>query len=225
MSGLILVAASGLAREVLAVLGNNGPFDQILMVDDDPARAGTLVDGAEVVGGLEAVALHPDHQVLVCAGRGVVRRALVSRLSELGVGPDRYATVIHPGVDVPDGCAIGVGSILLAQVAMTAHVSVGRHAVLMPNVTLTHDVVIGDYATLCAGVSLGGSVRVGQAAYLGMNASVRENLTIGDAAVLGMGAALVADLPPRSTWTGVPARRHDIPRPMTWQFATEEAHR
>jgi sugar O-acyltransferase (sialic acid O-acetyltransferase NeuD family) len=225
MSGLILVAASGLAREVLAVVGTTGSHDQILIVDDDPALAGTHVDGVEVVGGLDAVRRHPNHLLLVCAGRGVVRRALVSRLSELGVGPDRYATVIHPGIDAPDGCTVGAGSILLAQVAMTAHVSVGRHAVLMPNVTLTHDDVVDDYATLCAGVSLGGSVRVGEAAYVGMNASVREGLTIGSEAVLGMGAALVADLPPRSTWTGVPARPHDTPRPLTWQFEHEEAHR
>jgi sugar O-acyltransferase (sialic acid O-acetyltransferase NeuD family) len=204
---LILVAASGLAREVLTVVRDSGPFTGIRVLDDDPQRWGTELDGEPVEGGLDLVTRLPDHQVLVCAGRGVVRRSVVHRLAALGVGPGRYARVVHPGVGVPAGCTIGVGSIVLAQVAMTANVRIGNHAVVMPNVTLTHDDVVDDFATLCAGVSLGGHVRVGESAYLGMNASVREGLEVGAGAVLGMGAALVEPLPRGETWVGVPARR------------------
>ncbi len=206
MSGLLLVAAGGLAREVLNVERASGRRRPVRLLDDDPSLWGHTVSEAPVVGGIEEVKRHEDHEVLVCAGRGTARRALVTRLVELGVGHDRFATMVHPAVDLPADCVVGAGSILLAGVAVTAAVRVGRHVVVMPNATLTHDDVVDDYATLCAGVSLGGGVHVGEAAYVGMNASVRERLTVGAGGTLGMGAALVRDLPPGETWAGVPAR-------------------
>jgi sugar O-acyltransferase (sialic acid O-acetyltransferase NeuD family) len=206
MNRLVLVAAGGLAREVLAAERAAGRFDQILLVDDDPALWGCTVSGRTVVGGVDLVPELDGHQVLVCAGRGSSRRRIVERLLEIGVNRDRFTSSVHPAVHVPDGCAVGVGSILLAGSVLTADVRVGDHVVVMPNVTLTHDDVLEDYATVCAGVSLGGAVRVGSEAYLGMNAAVRENHTIGAGATLGMGAVLLRDQPAGETWVGVPAR-------------------
>ena len=170
MTQVLLVAASGLAREAVAALDARGDRP-IGVLDDDPARHGTTIgDGVRVLGGLDLVRVHPDAALLVCAGRGAARRAIVARLGALGVGPDRFATLVHPGVRVPAGCHVGVGSVLLEGVVMTADVRVGAHVVVMPHVTLTHDDVVSDYATLTAGVSLAGDVVVGPEAYLGMNA-------------------------------------------------------
>ena len=206
MSRLLLVAASGLAREAIEVERLIGRYSQFHVVDDDPTTWGGDIGGASIVGGLNLVREYDDHEILVCAGAGPVRRQLVSRLSALGVPRERYARVIHPSVQMPPWCLLGPGTIMLAGVVLTADVVVGAHVVAMPHVTLTHDVVVDDFATLCAGVSLGGGVRVGEGAYLGMNASVRQGLTVGRDAVLGMGAALVDHLPPGECWVGTPAR-------------------
>jgi sugar O-acyltransferase (sialic acid O-acetyltransferase NeuD family) len=203
---LILVAASGLAREVLALVRSHGEYEVVGFLDDDEARHGTALDGVPVLGGLAAVTAHPGPELLVCAGSGVSRERIVERLDDLGVAPIRYATVVHPSVDLPAGCEVGIGSILLAGVALTAAVTVGSHVVVMPNATLTHDCVLQDFSTVCAGVALGGNVVVGRGAYLGMSSSVRENVKVGEHATLGMGAALLVDQPGGETWVGVPAR-------------------
>jgi sugar O-acyltransferase (sialic acid O-acetyltransferase NeuD family) len=208
---LILVAASGLAREVLALVRAGDEYEVVGFLDDDIARHGTMLDGVPVLGGLDDVVDYPEPELLVCAGRGAVRERLVERLDELGVFPIRYATVVHRGVDVPAGCEIGVGSVVLAGVVLTAAVTVGSHVVVMPNVTLTHDCVVQDFGTVCAGVALGGGVVVGRAAYLGMSSSVRENVRVGERATLGMGAALLVDQPDDETWVGVPARPLGVP--------------
>lgn len=205
-SSLVLVAASGLAREVLAVLRTHPGYECIGFLDDGLARPGAVVDGLPVLGTIDDVGGWPQAQLLVCAGRGVVRRSIVSRLTAAGVGPQRYATVVHPKVEVPDGCRIGRGSIVLAGVVLTAAVEIGEHVVVMPNVTLTHDCVLEDDATVCAGVALGGEVRVGPGAYLGMSSSVRERRRVGARATLGMGSVLLTDLPDDQVWAGVPAR-------------------
>lgn len=204
--GLVLVAASGLALETaeaaraagLAVAG---------CVDDDESLWGTRLRGwLPVLGGLDSLASQGDSPVVVCAGKGAVRERIVRRLAAAGVGPERYTTVVHPSVEVPQSCTVGPGSIVLAGCVLTAQVVLGAHVVLMPHVTVTHDDVVEDFATLCAGVTLGGHVRVGRAAYLGMSSSVRERVVVGEESVLGMGGVLVRDLPAGETWTGVPAR-------------------
>jgi sugar O-acyltransferase (sialic acid O-acetyltransferase NeuD family) len=209
MSGgdLLLVAASGLAREVLALVRAHGLYDVIGILDDSPALHGTEVDGVRVLGGVEVAATRPFAALLVCAGRGTAREAIVKRLADVGISRERFATVVHPGVEVPDGSRVGAGTILLAGVVLTTAVSIGDHVVVMPNATLTHDDTLEDYATVCAGVSLGGSVTIGSGAYVGMNASVRERVRVGSGATLGMGAALLTDLPDDETWVGVPARK------------------
>ncbi|WP_454048563.1 NeuD/PglB/VioB family sugar acetyltransferase [Cellulomonas sp. Marseille-Q8402] len=204
---LVLVGASGLAREVLAVVRAHGPHEAVGVLDDDPATHGRAVGGVPVLGGLDAVGSWPGADVLVCVGRGAARQVLVGRLRALGVGDDRWATVAHPSVEVPPDCEVGPGSVLLAGVVLTTAVTVGAHVVLMPHVTLTHDDRVGDHATLAAGVALGGGVVVGPRAYLGMRSSVRERVRVGADATLGMGAVLLTDLPAGETWAGVPARR------------------
>lgn len=202
---LLLVAASGLAREVLTILRATDDHAVLGVLDDDIALHGTSFDGLPVLGGLDAAANHSEADFVVCAGSGQARSAIVHRLSQQGIDNARYATVIDPSVRVPVNCEVGAGSILLAQTVLTADVTVGRHVVAMPHVVLTHDNTVDDYATVCAGVTLGGHVTVGSRAYLGMNSSVRQGLRVGDDAILGMGSVLLTDLPAGEVWAGVPA--------------------
>lgn len=206
MTGLILVGASGLAREALAVALILREHTPVHVVDDDQRLWGTLHGLAPVLGGLDLVADLPDHAVVVAVGKGTTRRGIVHRLAAHGVDPDRYASIVHPRLLPSGDTLVGDGCVVLDGVVMTADVEVGDHVVAMPHVTLTHGDVVEDFATLCAGVTLGGDVRVRSGAYLGMNSCVREGLTVGRDAVLGMGSVLLQDLPDGETWAGVPAR-------------------
>lgn len=201
---VVLVAASGLAREVAEAVRRAGR-EVRGVVDDDPSlRGATLPGGLRVLGGLDVLEAHPDAEIVLCPGRGAARASLARRLGDRG--GVRFATVVDPSCVVPPSCVVGEGSVLLAQTVLTASVRLGRHVVCMPHVTLTHDDVLEDHVTLAAGVRLGGGVSVGDGAYLGMAASVRENLRVGPGAVLGMGSVLLEDLPSGATWAGVPAR-------------------
>jgi sugar O-acyltransferase (sialic acid O-acetyltransferase NeuD family) len=206
MNELLLIAASGLAREALAAVRQSGRFDVIGILDDDVSKTGAIVDGVRILGPASAAPHYPDAGLVVCVGAGAGRARIVDRLAALGVPDSRYATVVDPSVRIPDGCSIGHGSVLLGHVTLTAGVALGAHVVVMPGVTLTHDDVVEDFATFAAGVSLGGGVSIGRGAYLGMNASVREGASVGAGATIGMGAAVLADVPNGETWVGVPAR-------------------
>ena len=203
MRDLVLLAASGLAREVISSAQRSHRVVGIL--DDDPGLAGSSVSGVPVIGPIDDAG-SIDLDLLLCIGSGRGRMTVARRLGDLGVDESRFATIVDDSVRIPESCTVGRGSIILPGVVLTADVRVGRHVVLMPQVTLTHDDELADFVTVAAGVSLGGGVVVGEASYLGMNASVRQGLRIGEGVVVGMGAAVLDDVPSGETWVGVPAR-------------------
>ncbi len=78
MRRLLLIAASGLAREVLAVERRLQRFTRVRVLDDDESRWGTELDGEPIVGGLALAQEYDDHDILVCAGHGRARRSIVA---------------------------------------------------------------------------------------------------------------------------------------------------
>lgn len=208
---LVIVGAGGFARETAAAVravNEAAPTFRLLgFLDDNPDLRGRQRGGVSVLGGLSMVDELPDAAIVVCVGnpRDYSSRARI--VTRLGLGADRYATVVHPGASVGAGSVIGPGTVLLAHTVLTAEVTVGAHVAVMPQVVLTHDDVVGDFATIASGVRLGGGVRLGDGCYVGAGALVREGVTVGAGALVGMGALVLHDVPDGEVWVGSPARR------------------
>ena len=207
---LVLVGAGGMARETaatVAAINAVAPTWRLRgFLDDDPALQGVIRGGLPVLGPLDAIADLSDAAVVVCIANPrnpAVREQVVHRL---GLPPARYATLIHPSAEVPASCTVRPGSVLLAQVVLTADVTVGAHVAIMPQTVLTHDDIVSDHATIAAGVRVSGSVRIGPGAYLGAGALIRESLTVGAKSIVGIGSVVLRDVPPGEVWAGNPAR-------------------
>ena len=216
---VVIVGAGGFAREtaetIHALHARDGSVELRGFLDDDPSLRGRTLVGGTVLGPVDDIVLHPDAAVVVAVGRPdayATRRDLVSRL---GLPPDRYATLVHPDSSLGSSCRVGPGTVVLAQVVLTADVVLGSHVAVMPQVVLTHDVEVGDHATLASGVRLGGGVHVGSGAYVASGSCVREGCRIGPWAMVGMGSLVTRDVPPERLWFGSPAR--DVRRaPLPW---------
>jgi sugar O-acyltransferase (sialic acid O-acetyltransferase NeuD family) len=209
-SELLIVGAGGLGRETaqaVAAAQAAGRAVRVLgFLDDDPLLAGTQVGGTPVLGGSELAREHAGAGLLLCVAgvRDPLVRLRVARRMDLPA--ERYATFVHPSVEVSQDSTIGAGSILLAQSVLTAAVRIGEHVVVMPRAVLTHDDVLEDYATLASGVNLAGGVHVERGAYIGAGATVREYVRIGAGALVGMGSVVLHDIPSGQVWAGNPAR-------------------
>lgn len=194
--------------EVVGAINDSGGSIEVLgMADDDESWHGESLLRMPVIGSIEeAVRKHPDAYLALTIGNPQslgVRRRIVERL---GVADNRYSTLIHPAAAVASSAVIGFGSIIQAQVVMTADVEVGRNVLVMPGVVLTHGDRVGDFVTIASGALISGDVSIGEGAYVGAGASIRERLTIGEGSLVGMGSTVLESVPPRATWAGTPAR-------------------
>ncbi|GAA1789078.1 acetyltransferase [Planosporangium flavigriseum] len=210
MRDLVIVGAGGFARETaaaVAAINEVTPTWRLRgFLDDNEALHGRcpyldvpVLDCVEAAGEMQA-------EVVVCVGNPHDYAARMRIVRRLALPPDRYATIVHPSAHVPAGCVVGHGSVLLAQVVLTAQVRVGAHVSVMPQVVLTHNDVVEEYATVASGVRLGGAVRVARGAYLGAGALVRESVTIGAWSQIGLGTVVLRDVPAGQVWAGNPAR-------------------
>ena len=209
MRDLLVVGAGGFAREtveaVRAINADYPTWNLLGLLDDNPDRWGKLVGGVPVIGPIEHVHREPWAQVVITTGRPdfYVSRPLIA--ARLGLPDKRYATIVHPAASVGTTCTIGVGSVLLAPVALTADVTGGRHVVVMPQVVLPHDARVDDFATLASGVRVGGACHIEEGAYIGAATALREGTTVGSRALVGMGSVVLRDVPPERKWLGTPA--------------------
>jgi sugar O-acyltransferase (sialic acid O-acetyltransferase NeuD family) len=210
MRDLIIVGAGGFARETaaaVAALNEVTPTWRLLgFLDDDEALHGRLRGGVPILGGIDEVRELPTAAVVVCTGnpRDYASRARIAR--RLALPPERYTTLVHPSAQVADGCVVGPGSVLLAQVVLTADVHVGAHVAVMPQVVLTHDDAVDEYTTIASGARLGGAARLARGAYVGSGALIREGVTIGAWSLVGTGSVVLHDIPAGEVWAGNPAR-------------------
>jgi len=217
---LVLVGAGGLGREAAACAraanaAVRRTWDLWGFVDDALAGCGREIDGFDVLGPVHHLERllrqgQPAPQVVVCTGRPGATESRRTLARRLGAVDARFATLIHPTVSLAAGSSVGPGSLVLAQVVVTAPVAIGRHVVVMPHVVFTHDDRIGDFTTFGAGALLAGGVHVGDGAYIGSGACIREHVTIGAGAVVGMGSVVLRDVPAGEVWAGNPACRLDL---------------
>lgn len=216
---LLLVGAGGFGREtaeaVRAINVVRPTWHLLGFLDDEPDTHGSDVSGVRVLGGMEAIDVHPHAQIVLCPGRPDNYTTRLRLAERLGLEPHRYATIVHPTASIGATCDIGLGSVVLAHVDLTADVVLGQHVAVMPQVVLAHDVQVGDCATLASGVRLGGACRIGRGAYIGAGACLRERVSVGDWAMVGMGSVVTRDVPGKRMWFGVPARdRSGAPLPV-----------
>ena len=213
---LFIYGAGGFGREIawlVAELNRQNPtggddaIDLLGFIDDHPA--GLPVDGLRVFDLSSAAEQFPAASVFVAVGSSSLREELVGRSTEAGL---TFAPpLVAPSVRMSPTSRIGTGSCLCEGSIVTVDVTIGAHVQVNLDCTLGHDAILDDYVTLAPGVHVSGWVHVRRGAYIGtganiINGTAEEPLVIGEGAVVGAGACVIADVVPRSTVVGVPAK-------------------
>lgn len=203
---LIVIGAGGHGKVVVDALLSIGVKPSgIRIADDDPNRAGLLLVGVPVIGPL-AECLHPGARFHVAIGQNRIRERLASVCERAGL---IAITVRHPSATVSPSAHVGDGTLVAAGAVIGPDATVGSHCIVNHGCVIDHDCRVGTCSHIAPNATLGGATVVGNRVLIGAGATVLPGVMIGDDCTIGAGAVVLHNLPPGSTFAGVPAQRID----------------
>ena len=210
MKQLILFPFNGNAREALGVANAmnavSPTWEVVGFVDDDPRRAGERLGSCHVIGTREVLSRHPDAHVLAVPGRPDNYWNRLDLIAELGIPPERFATLVHPAASLGPACTLSHNTLIMAGTVLTASVQLQAHVAILPNSVISHDVTVGEGSLIGASVVIAGGVQVGRCCYVGSGSRILQDVIIGDAALVGLGSTILHSVPPRTVVAGNPGK-------------------
>jgi len=200
-----IFGAGAYGRVVLDTLREYGQYNSIAFLDENEALWGCEVNGAPIVGGLDAVRGRDPKSfgIVVAIGQPSIRLAIAARLSAQSL---RLFDAVHSTAVLAPSATIGSGNMICPLAVVDSNASLGNHIILNIQSIVGHDTVVEDGVTVCPKVSLGGRVHVGRGAFIGTGALVVARVKIGCGAVVGAGALVLNDVPDYTFVVGTPAR-------------------
>jgi len=204
---VVIVGAGGhgtVVADILRCASDGGDaIEALAFVDDNWSRAGEVVLGLPVFGGLATLESLSHDAAIVAIGDNRARREIFERLRSTG---KEFARAIHPRAVIARDVPVGDGAMVCANVVVNPASRIGDNAILNTGSTIDHHNVIGAHAHVAPGAHLGGNVAVGEGALVGIGAIVLPGKRIGAWAVVGAGAVVTDDVPDGCTVVGCPAK-------------------
>lgn len=130
----------------------------------------------------------------------------LSKLHDLKIPTERFATIVHPTAVVSQFAQLGHGVCIQPLVSVGPNVKVGNHVQIFAQSLLGHNATLEDYTYVANNACIGASVHLHEGAYLGTNATTLEGVQLGPWSLVGIGAVVLKDVPEYTKVVGNPAR-------------------
>lgn len=201
---LFLIGAGGHGLVVLdAVERAEGTSQGVAIFDQSESRIGQkaldlIVQRFNPAANIRGLRFH------VCVGDNVTRARLFGVLAGAGGIP---VTVIHPIATIAPSAVVGFGSFIAARGIIAPDAVVGAGVIVNHGTIVDHECTVGKFSHIAPGATLAGNVLIGERVMIGAGANILPGVRIGDDAIIGAGAVVTTDVPPRTTYVGVPARQ------------------
>lgn len=208
MRKLVIYGAGGFGRETALMIEQINAAKPVWHVTgfyDDGIKSGDVVDGINVVGGLQHVnAITEETDLVIAIADPLTRKKIAESIHNKNI---RFPVVVHPQANL--GSTINQfarGSIITAGCIFTTGVSVGEFSIVNLLTTIGHDVTIAPYCTIMPGCNISGNVKIGEGTLIGTGSQILQNLSIGRKCKVGAGAVVTKNFEDNLTLIGMPAR-------------------
>ena len=208
---LVIVGADGFGREVLDVLRDIDPAQELwefagfVSCDQPDSELLRRIHAPWIGTDDDFLAARSATRFVLATADTRARMHLATRFEATGL---QTVTLVRPLATVGSDSSLGSGSIVCAQASITTNVRLGRLVHVDRMASIGHDVRVADFVTLHSASVISGAVSVGIGARLGAASGVLPGLAVGAHVTIGAGALVTASVPDRATVSGVPARQH-----------------
>jgi UDP-N-acetylbacillosamine N-acetyltransferase len=204
MSKLVILGAGGIAI-VAADIARCQGFDIAGFLDDNPAKHGTILCGAPILGNFSLLSglREAAPQAIVAFSNSHARIEVAERVLRYGFS---LSKLIHPSAVISQYASVEQGTIIMPGVIVNAGAHIGSNCILNTAASIDHECRIGDGVHIGPGARLSGLVTVGNASWVGIGCVIRESIKIGTDVLLGAGSLILKDIPDGVVAYGSPAK-------------------
>lgn len=191
---IIIVGSGGLGREIASIFLHQGLKEKyhFLGFIDDYKDKGTIVNGHEVLGGIEwLIKEKPCTHIIIGFSHLQHRLNLINRLQDQSF---LFPTIIHPDaifIDPPH-VNIGDGSIIFPYAILTTNINIGKNVIVHIGAKIHHDTVIHDNCILMPNVAITGGATIGSNVFLGTGTICPVPIVISENAIVQAGSVVMA---------------------------------
>lgn len=188
-------------RLALQVNARDRRWDELVLLDDDPAALGRSHLGLRVAGPftrLSEADPSRDAAVNLVARTTARRRTARTRIATHGIP---FAPLVSPDVDLL-GVTAGADLTAYPHATIGPEVMVGEGVVVFMGAVVGHECRVADHCVLAANSVLNARVRLGEGVYVGSGAVILPEVEVGAEATIGAGAVVIADVPAGATVVG-----------------------
>lgn len=175
MEKLIIVGAGGFGRVVLEFASRD--YDCAFV--DDGIEAGTVIDGATVLGSISSIEelIKNYKKLIVAIGNNELRELIYLRAKEIGY---RFPNIICNNVYISPYAKVGSGCVFMNNVCIQNRASVGDGVILNPGVEAHHSSKIGGYCLIYTNSVVRTYAKLGNRVWIGSNVTISNEINIPD---------------------------------------------
>ena len=209
MKDIIVIGASGFAKEVIFLLKNSytitGEKWNILGCVDERLNTKENVLGYPILGNDEYLLYYSqDINVAIGIGEPKIKKRIVEKLRENS--RIMFPNIIASTVKMSESVVLGEGCIICDMNILTTDIVVGNFVTLNLSNTIGHDSKIDDYVTVNPGCSVSGNVKLGELVTVGTGTKIIQGISVGKESIIGAGSVIIRDIKEKNTVVGNPGR-------------------
>lgn len=204
----LAIIGSGDLGQLIAHHAINDNHYSVTGYFDDTKTKGEIVEGIEVLGGLNDIEKYHQENIfdVIMVGIGYnhmqFRKKIFIKFQEM----IPFGSIIHSSCYIDSSTKIGKGVFLLPGCIVDKDVVIGDNVLLNTGCTIAHDTTINNHCFLSPSVKIAGKTTIGECCVLGINSTIIDNLVIGSYIKTGGGTVVINNIPESGLYVGVPAK-------------------